>query len=168
VQVGRDGLDRLGEVDGDAGPGAEPAAEDPLGHVAQRQVGQHAVAGRRRRCGEAAALDQFLDGEVDVRGGQHHALRRAGRAGGVDQGHHVVRPGLVHPPGDRVRVPGAMFGAEGKEVRPGDQPRVVVPVPDAAGFDVHDALEVGQVVDRERLVDLLLVLGDQNLRARVP
>ena len=122
-----------------------------------------------RRVGERALLDQDLDRELDVGDREHRALGRPGRARGVDQRGQVVGP-LARRAPRRARR-GAARGASRPSSRKSAQDEqllVVVAVPDAARLEVDDALQVRALVeDRERLVDLLLVLGDEDLGAGV-
>ena len=125
--------------------------------------------GPGRRVGERALLDQDLDRELDVGHREHRALGRPGGARGVDQRGQVVGP--LARPAPRPRRRGAARGARGRgRGSPSQEMQlvVVVAVPDPARLEVDDPLEVGALVEhRERLVDLLLVLGDEHLGARV-
>ena len=67
-------------------------ARHPLGDVGHREVGDDPLADEVEVDAEAAA--QLLDGEHHVALADHDALRRAGGAGGVDEGGQVVGGGL--------------------------------------------------------------------------
>jgi hypothetical protein len=140
AQVGDHGVHRLGEVDLAAGRGVEPGGEDALGHVAEREVGHQQVVVARRRIGEPTGHDQRVDRELDVGDREHHALGRPGGPRRVDQGHDVVGAGLCHPVRHRTRMRSAVFLAQFEQLRPGQQLRVVVAVPDAARLQVDDPL----------------------------
>jgi len=117
AQVVLDGLDRLGEVDLGAGGGVLPLGGDPLGHVAQRQVGQGDVVGAGI-LEEAVVVDEDLDGEVDVGHGQHGPLGRPGGPRGVDEGDHVVGRHLGGPLVQQPGVPPAVVAAKREQLGP--------------------------------------------------
>jgi hypothetical protein len=61
-----------------------------------------------------------------------------------------------------------MPGAKGEKVLPRHEFRVGVAIPDAARLKIDDLLEIGYLVEHlQRLVHLLLVLGDQHPGAGV-
>ena len=105
-----------------------PGREDPLGDVAQRQVGDDVVV----RSGQLAAgqpvgeADDLADRELGVGVGDHRPLGRSGRAGRVHQRHHVGRQRGVDQRIDGAGVSGAVFAPEGEEVLPRREPVVVV------------------------------------------
>ncbi len=108
-------LEALREVD--AGPGGEreQVRDDLLGDVGERQVADEAV-----RAAYGQDLPRLLRDEEEVALGQHHALRLAGGARGVDERGHVVRPRGGSAATD-LGVVG--FLPPGEEIRPADDTR---------------------------------------------
>ena len=160
AQVLGEGLAALAEVDDVAGGHRVDDRPQTLGDVAQRQVGQDLVA---RPGVERLAKARGRPQQVGV--GDERALGRAGRARGVDDDRgrrwiersHALRP----------RVDAARLRAAALEVVPGQQHRVVERA-DVARVDHHHVAQRGQALaDRERLVELLLVLGHEHDRLRV-
>ena len=94
-QVRDEGVERLGEID--MRPAVDQRrAEHPgaLHRMRQRQVGEHP----HRRVGaelRAQLLDDVLRRHRDRAEAQHHTLRRAGGAGGINQHGEVVRGALA-------------------------------------------------------------------------
>mmetsp|Transcript_22407 Transcript_22407/g.88723 ORF Transcript_22407/g.88723 Transcript_22407/m.88723 type:complete len:622 (+) Transcript_22407:835-2700(+) len=85
LQVGREGVERLGEEDLDATRQPAMLHQRALHDVGQRQVGQHAVRARDRDALQARVHRPGKGAEA-----VHHALGQAGRAGGVDEGAELV------------------------------------------------------------------------------
>ena len=85
LHVGRDGVHALGVVDHHARVEHAVVAEHPLEDVGERQEREALVLG-----GEAEQPDTGRHVRGDVAVGQHHALRVAGGARGVDEGGEVV------------------------------------------------------------------------------
>ena len=161
VEVRRDRVDRLGEVEHRAAAHHVPCGEDPLRDVAQRQIGDDQV-GRvgHLAVGEARRLvDDGLHRERRVGVGQHRPLRRPGGAGRVDEGHHVIGPGGIHASFDLAGVARPVLAAEIEERRPRHQPRVVVGV-QPTRLEVDDRARTRGGPHRQHLVDLFLILGE--------
>ncbi len=162
-QVRLDRVDRLREVDLGPAPERRVQAHHLLGDVAQGQVRQHLVGGRDPQLRRLQP-----DRPHDVAPGEHGALRLAGGARRVDQDREVVGFGRGRriPP---LRVVGEDLVPEGEQV---------VEVEDAligggrrlrpASLQ-HDHRDEGlaSIDDLERLVELLLVLGDEHRRGGV-
>src|SRR5690606_34696749 len=94
-QVHLDRVDRLGEVERAPAGHRRPGGEDPLGHVAERQVGEDdvvavdrpAVTAEDPGATETALLvDHLVDAEGEVGVREHGAFGGTGGPGGVDEG----------------------------------------------------------------------------------
>ena len=96
AQVQRHRVDRFGEIERRTGRTHGPGREDPLGDVAQREIGEDEVVGTRAlSVGHASGfVDDLLHRKRSVCVGEHGALRRTGGARGVDERHDVVGSGL--------------------------------------------------------------------------
>ena len=129
-----------------------------IAHPRHRQVGEQLVAGL-----EAVERRAGLGRPHEVVVAQHRALRPAGRAGGVEHD-GVVRAAALGDLGrNRVRRRRQQAGAAFLHLGVGRQPLVV---PHPARVDIHhDAKRGHLLLDREQLVDLLLVLGQGKARA---
>ncbi len=152
AHVGRERLAAGPEVDDVARLERAEHREEPLRDVAERQVGEDLVA---RSCPVRVAKDPGRVEHIRVR--EHGALGRPGGAGRVDDDRRLLRVELRRGRRqvERLRVLQLL-------------PAARVSVADAARVHDEDVGQVRQVrPNGERLVHLLLVLGDQELRARV-
>src|SRR5206468_1194332 len=100
AEVLRDRLDALREVRRGAGRDRDVHAEELLGDVAERQIREHTVIGRR---GEVDARDD--DGVREIRPRQHRALWGAGRPGCVHEHRDIGEGALVDEPLEALRLP---------------------------------------------------------------
>ena len=132
--------------------------------MAEREVGQDDVTRVGWRVIEATTVDDDIARELHVGVGEHRALGRSGRPGGVDQGDDVAWLRLLRDPVESAGIGFAMCVATGEELLPAHQ-LGMIDGGDAARLEVDDALESGALpLDEEGLVDLLLVLGDEDAR----
>ncbi len=158
------------------GRGAFRAGHAEAGDVALRVV-QIMIAGpgERQRGEHLVAISEIVEHDSVARGGdaalagQHDALGAAGRAGG-EQDHRGIgaAPRIdasVHGLSDS-RI-SQSFATRGDDRIERAEPRIVV-AGEAARLLVEHALDPRQALqDRQRLIDLLLVFGDDEPRACV-
>src|SRR3989441_5941077 len=134
-------------------------AEELLRDVAERQVREDAVVGRRGK-----ALPRDHDGVREIRAGKHRALGRPGRPRRVDEHRRLAEGALID---EALEAPGVRLPPKTLDLLVGDEPPVAVAA-QALGIDVDDPLERGAVVgDAERFIHLLLVLGHDEARPGV-
>lgn len=115
AQVAEEGVEAFGEEHRLPGIEGSHLDEHPLGHVAQRQVRQQAIA-----LTGIEQLHAMLSGEGEVAEALHDALGRAGGAGGVDDGGELLGTGagVVADGGGIQQVrPGVVEGALGVDAQ---------------------------------------------------
>ncbi len=137
-------------------------AGDTLGRQAHRQKGEALVT--LPLVQQGGSVDDL---EQDRAMGQHRALRRAGRAGGVDQHGKIV--GRDH--GD-AGLPGirtcGMMGSPARQQIGKALAHRVAQVAQRLHVEHHDAAQRRALgADFQRLVELLLVLHEQHRRTAV-
>ena len=97
----------------------------------------------------------------------HRPLRRPGGAGGVDEDREVLGLRQLQALGPGLRVELVLFASESEQVVVAHGPRILE-VPQALHVEDDDLLERGALLAHlEHLVELLLILDEHHLAARV-
>ena len=100
-------------------------------------------------------------------GGEHRELRMRRGAGGGAEDRDVLALGRVDQPVVELRLARGAGAAELGELLGRHQPRIVI-FPHAARIGIDDVLQPRHALgQRQQLVDLLLVLGEDELRLAV-
>jgi hypothetical protein len=162
AQVGQHLVGPLGEVDHQRQRQPQRHAQQLLGDPGQRRVRQvlHAGLDGQRAAHAGGVVDQPAVAD-------HHALGLAGRARGVGQQRQVVQAAGLDLALEALRVAAVFLAARRQQGVEGVQ-QVVAVRPHARVVPVADAEDVRQPGrHRQRLVDLFLVLGEDELGARV-
>ncbi len=170
LQVREEGIERLGEEEVNAAVDQRRALRPrPFETVRQRQVGQHAVIGSAHSA-QHLGRDAFA-GARECLEGDHHALRRAGRSGGIDQHRQFVgvarRSPLQRLRSADDRIPGVELGLRCERER--DTGHAL----GHAGLLVRPRVELAdeeqaRLAVRQHVIDRLGGLGREDGHGRVP
>ena len=159
AQVRDEGFPTLAEVDDVAGVEGVDRRREALGHVAERQIGEHLVVGTA-----AEGVEEDVAGGHEIGVGEHGALGRTGGARRVHHGRHAVGWQRRSSASPLISVG---LGAELLEL--GERHHhVVVEDAHAARVDDDDLPQRQLLAHGHDLVELLLVLGHEDGGAGVP
>ena len=157
AQVVQHRLLPLGHVDGEAQRDAGADGEGEVADPRHRQVGENRFAEA-----EGAAAVGIAHARQDVAVAEHHALGLARGARRMDEHRRVIRLREAQQRLAQARLALQPLAPPGLEVRPRDESRRRV-ARHPARVVVHDVADVGAALAQvERLVDLLLVFGDDE------